>query len=285
MEKLVYTSICKNNGLVIFDFLSENDLQNGVRLYEDIGDYCQEIGREGYSTYYKVKSKQSLIANLRVVLSECMAGVLYPILHFESHGDPKRGLYVSTSNEYVGWDEIIQYVSEINQATKNNTIMVLAACYGFEISKYVKINCPCPFNYVIAPANKIQAGHLRDVILPFYKATTQTGDLRKGLSRLGEGLVMFHCGKWFYGTLAKFMIEEFNAAGRQDIVERIVSNKVARHGYKNSGLIKEERAEAKKYVRSLEGFYNHFASDFFHGSPPISYGKFREFVELKRPKQ
>lgn len=245
MKELTYTAISHNNGLIIFDALAETELQTARRLHEDLTDYCQVIGRQGYCSYHKIKSKQMLIAAMRVVLTECKAGVLFPVLHFECHGDSEKGLYLQGSNEYVGWEELVRHISEINQATRNNTGVVLAACHGFEISRFVTFKAPCPFSYLIATPNEVQAGHLRDVIPGFYKCVVQSGDLETGLTFLDSRLKLFHCGEWFYQTLASFMVNNFNAVGRAEIVEEIVSNQVAKAGYRNRELVRAARAKAK----------------------------------------
>ncbi|MGF6208810.1 hypothetical protein [Pseudomonas frederiksbergensis] len=284
MHELTYTSICRNNGLIIFDALGEADLQTGRRLHEDLLDYSHEIGRRGYCTYYSIKSKQMLIAALKSALTECKSGVLYPVLHFECHGDPDKGLYVQASNEYVGWDELVRHVAEINQATNNNVGIVLAACYGFEISKFVNFTAPCPFNFVIAAQDVIRAGQLQDVIMGFYKATVKSGDLQDGLVALDDQLMLFHSGEWFYRTLATFMVTSFNAAGRSEIVEQIVSNQVAKAGYRSRDLVRAERAKAKRFVKSTQNFYKHASRTFLHNKIPISYEDFHAFVEGKRPR-
>ncbi|RON43373.1 hypothetical protein BK666_20015 [Pseudomonas frederiksbergensis] len=284
MQELTYTSICRNNGLIIFDALSETELQTGRRLHEDLIDYCREIDRQGYCTHYSIKSKQMLIAVLQLVLSECRAGVLCPVLHFECHGDPEKGLYIHASKEYVGWSELVQHLAEINQATRNNVGVVLAACYGFEISKFITFTIPCPFNFVIAPQDVIQAGRLQDVVLDFYKTTVKSGDLQGGLVALDNQLVLFHCGEWFFSTLASCMITNFNAVARSQMVELMVSNEVAKVGYRNRELLREQRAKAKKFLKSPQNFYRLMSRTFLHNKIPISYEDFHAFVEGKRPR-
>ena len=284
MHELTYTAISKNNGVIIFDALAESEMQTGRRLEEDLLDYSQEIDRQGYCTHYKIKSKQMLIATLKMVLIECKAGVLYPVLHFECHGDPNEGLYLHASREYVSWEELIRYIAEINQATRNNTGVVLAACYGFEISRFVTFASPCPFHYVIAPQNELQTGQLNDVILGFYKVVMQTGDLQRGLDLLDSRFKLFHCGEWFYSALSTFMVKNFNAKGRSEIVEQMVSSQVAKADYKNRELVRASRAKAKRFVKSPQGFYKHASMTFFHGKTPIPYEDFHAFVEDKRPR-
>ena len=133
---------------------------------------------------------------------------------------------------------------------------MLAVCHGLEISKLVSITAPCPFNYLIAAPDEVQAGYLRDVIPAFYKSVVQSGDLQAGLALLAAPLKLFHCGEWFYRTLATFMVTSFNAAGRAEVVEQIVTDQVEKAGYRNREMIRAARARAKAYVKSPHGFYN-----------------------------
>lgn len=186
------------------------------------------------------------------------------------------------SNEYVGWDELVDEIAAINQATRNNTGVVLAVCHGFEISKFVSITAPCPFNYLVAAPDEVQAGYLRDIVPAFYKSVIQSGDLQDGLALIADHLKLFHCGEWFYRTLATFLVNSFNAAGRAEVVERIISNQIAKAGYSNREVIRSARARAKAYVKSPQSFYRNASSIFFHGKLPIPYPDFREFVESQR---
>ncbi|EJM83123.1 hypothetical protein PMI32_02380 [Pseudomonas sp. GM60] len=284
MHELTYTSVCRNNGVIIFDALAKTELQTGRRLHEDLLDFSNQIERRGYCTYYPVKSKQMMVAALKTVLNECRSGVLYPVLHFECHGDPSKGIYIHASDEYIGWDELVRYINEINVATRNNVGVVLAACFGFEISKFVNFASPCPFNFVIAAQDEILAGQLQEVLIGLYKATMSSGDLEAGLRSLDDRLNFFHCGKWFYQNLASYMINNFNAVGRSDLVEAIVSSRVAKAGYQSRELVRFERARAKKYLKTPQNFYRQASRRFFHDKVPISYEDFNAFVGAKKRK-
>ena len=139
-----------------------------------------------------------------------------------------------------------QEIAVINQATRNNMAVVLAVCHGFEVSKFVNFKAPCPFNYLIAAPDEVQAGYLRDVIPRFYKSVVQSGDLQAGLDLLAAPPKLFHCGGWFDRTLATFMVNSFNAAGRAEVVEQIVTDQVAKAGYRNREMIRAARPKAKR---------------------------------------
>jgi hypothetical protein len=253
-------------------------------LHEDIFDFCNQINRPGYCVYHRIQSKQMLYALLRAVHTECRAGVLLPVLHFECHGDPDKGLYIADSKEYVAWAELIRLIADINAATQNNTGVVLASCYGFEISKHVSFTAPCPFNFVVAAHEEITAGQLQDVMLAFYKEPVETGDLRHGLAALDSRMKAFISAEWFYRTFATFMVQHFNAVGRAEIVEGIVSSQVAKVGYVNREVVRAARGKAKAFVKSPHTYYRYATRVFLHNKVPVRYEEFHAFVESQRPR-
>lgn len=284
MKELTFTSICRNNGLIILDALPAEEMKTGRRLHEDIFDFCNQIKRPGYCTYHPIQSKQMLYAVLRAVHTECRAGVLFPILHFECHGDADKGLYIAASTEHVAWAELIGLIAEINAATQNNTGVVLASCFGFEISKHVTFQAPCPFNFVVAAHAEIKAGQLQDIMLAFYKEPVESGDLRGGLAALDSRMRAFICAEWFYRTFATFMVQHFNHAGRSAIVEAIVSSQVAKAGYESRELVRAARAKARKFVKSPQSYFRYASRMFLHNKVLVSFEDFNAFVEAKRPR-
>lgn len=284
MTVLTFTSICRNNQLIILDALPSGEMRTGWRLREDILDFCNQINRPGYCDYHRIESRQMLYAVLRAVHTECRAGVLFPVLHFECHGDPDKGLYIGPSKEYVAWPELIRLIADINAATRNNTGVVLASCYGFEISKHVSFTAPSPFNFVVAAHEEITVGQLQDVMLAFYKEPIATGDLSTGLAALDARMKPFISAEWFYRTFATFMVMHFNAAGRAEIAEGIVSSQVAKAGYVNRALVQAARARAKKFVKTPQTYYRYATRLFLHNKVPVSYEEFHSFVESKRPR-
>ena len=279
---LEYTAVCHNNSVFILDGLSSSELQTGARLQQDLTDFTNVIGRHNYATSFKVDSKAMLIAVLKAIEVQCGAGVLMPALHFEFHGDPIKGLHVAKSDEYVSWDELVSYIAPINAASRNNTAVILASCYGYEMASRVKIQHPSPFHFVIGPSSKISAGALQDTLLPFYKIMAETGNLESAIRKLDSGFKHFICGEWFFSSFAAFMVGSFSSKVRAEMVEAIVSSEVAKAGYHNRQLLRQARAQARKYLARPEEFYLGLSRRFFHGKTPVPYSEFIAFVENQK---
>ncbi|MGP6422107.1 hypothetical protein ACTZGP_25435 [Pseudomonas putida] len=291
MQELTFATVCQNNGVVIFDALPETEKQTGRHLHEDLldyclatgrQDYCQESGREDFCSYWSIKSKQMLFVALEFVLFACKPGNFQPILHFECHGDSENGLHIHASNEYVGWDELVKYIAKINQVTRNNVGVVLAACHGLQMSKYLEIGSPSPFHFLIGPQNEVECGHLQDILIEFYKKTLDSTNLQEGVATLDKKLMLFQSSEWFYQAIINFFIAEFTRAGRSALVENMVSCRVAKAGYQSRDLVRAERARAKKLVKSPQDFYRYVARIFFHNETPIPYKEIQAFVVANR---
>ncbi|MHB2138984.1 hypothetical protein ACX64L_13665 [Pseudomonas monsensis] len=286
MNQLTFTSVCMNNGLIIFDALSIKDLQTGRRLYSDVTDYTSAIGRSGYCTRYQVTSVASLHAYLMAVLSECKSGVLKPILHFEGHGHPEKGMYISASDEYISWTDLQRQVGQINRATRNNAGVVVAACHGFSLSAGLKINSPSPFNFLVAPKVEMSAGAFQDTMSNFYKMVASSGDLAAGLSGLSMEMQLLVSGEWFYSNLGTYLIHHHTQKNRQEMLETVVSREMDKASAANRAerraSLKHARKSVKNKLYDPSGFTRHFAKIFFHGDPPIALANFQGFIKAQK---
>ncbi|MEW5547092.1 hypothetical protein [Pseudomonas soli] len=277
--EIKYTAICRNNQLFIFDGLNSKDSQTGRLLDEDIRDFANSIGRYNYCTRYVIKSRVMLVALLKDIESECRAGVLFPALHFECHGDPEKGLWLAAPDEYITWPDLAQLVAPINSATRNNTSLILASCHGFAIREAVKINTPCPFHFMIAPNQKVNAGVIYDSFVPFYKEMISTGELNTALLHLDSKFQRFISGEWFYTTISHFYINSYSFKDKQEIINHIIDDEVAKAGYRNHELVRTARAKAKKVISSPKQFYMTLERLFLHGRSTVSYEDIRKFID------
>lgn len=277
--ELTYTAVCRNNGLTIFDGLSADELQTGRRLYEDVTDFANSIGRSCYCTRYVIGDRHMLVAVLKLVENECRSGTLFPALHFECHGDVRKGLLLARSKEYIPWADLMSLIAPLNAATRNNTAVVLASCNGYELSSLVSLRGGSPFHFVIAPNEEMTAGALIDTLLPFYREVMSTGDLSTAISHLDVGFKHFVCGERLYSAVASFMINNFTAKLRQEMVEEMVSNEMARLGYQNRDLVRIARSRARKYLANPRNFFRRLSKEFFHGQEPVPYDNFEAFVK------
>ncbi|MCE1054964.1 hypothetical protein [Pseudomonas alloputida] len=280
-----YTALCHNNHLFIFDALKPGESQTGRRLQEDVADYANSIGRYNYCTRYVIKNKTMLVAHLKAIECECRAGVLYPALHFECHGDADKGLWISGSDEYISWAELAALITPLSAASRNNVAVVLGTCHGFALQQSVDITVPCPFHYMIAPNQEITAGVIYDSLLPFYKEIVSTGELEVALKCLDGKFKFFCAGEWFYSMIATFYTNSYSLKDKEEMMNRMIDNEVAKAGYSNRQLIRSARVKIKKYLNNPRVFYSALERCFFHGQAKIPYDELKRFVDEQKAKR
>ena len=280
--ELTYTAVCRNNQLFIFDALKTDESQTGRRLHEDVTDYANSISRYNYCTRYEIRSRIALVAHLKAIESECKAGVLLPALHFECHGDEEKGLWLPASNEYIPWPDLSALIAPLNAATRNNLAVVLATCHGFTLWRSVNIIAPCPFHFMIAPNQEISAGAIHDSLLPFYKEVVSTGDLSAALTHLDSRFQRFIAGEWFYSIIASYYTHNYSLKDKEDIMNQMIDNEVAKAGYSNRQLIRKTRVKIKKFLNDPRQFYQALEKLFFHGQTLVPYADLKRFIEYQK---
>lgn len=277
--EITYTAICRNNQLFIFDGLSEGESQTGRRLHEDVTDFANSIGRYNYCTRYVVKNRITLVAYLKAIESECKAGVLLPALHFECHGEEEKGLWLAASKEYIPWPDLASLIAPVNAATRNNVSVILASCESFKMSESVDIQFPCPFHFLIAPNQEIEAGTTQGSLLPFYKEIVLSGQLNKALTHLDFRFKRFIAGEWFYVRIANFYANHYSAKDKEEIMNQMIDNEVAKVGYSNRQLIRSIRPQIKRSLSDPKNFYQTVERRFFHGHAHVPYADMRRFID------
>ncbi|MBK5343196.1 hypothetical protein JFU48_17655 [Pseudomonas sp. TH49] len=276
MSDLIFTSSFTNNALVILDGLGDDDQQNGRWLEETVNDFSATLHRPGYCTRYRVKDTKQLYAVLKMVETGCKTGVTKPVLHFECHGDAEKGLFLARSGEYMDWQTLLRLISGINAASRNNTGLVLASCHGFQITKLVRINEPCPFHFVLGPDSAVTAGELKNEMTAFYRMIMATDDLTAALGELDVQYKHFLCTEWFYRELAIFVIKNFSGKAKAAMTEDILGNLISMGGNRR---LKDLRKRVKEHIKTPANTFRDASKMFLHNKQPVSYAQFEAFVK------
>ncbi|WP_295672228.1 hypothetical protein [uncultured Mucilaginibacter sp.] len=155
----------KYNGVVVIQSLLDDDKQTGKELFDDIiARRCEQTQKAPY--FYQPSNKVEFLASLEEICALVIADDLFPIIHFEIHGNPV-GL-VLKNGEAVTWDELQYYCRMINVRVRNQLIITLATCYGSWIWKMIDITKPAPYWGYIGPREKIGEGTLMEDFQSFY---------------------------------------------------------------------------------------------------------------------
>ncbi|MFY0727188.1 hypothetical protein [Pseudomonas sp. NFX15] len=281
MLRLKYKAKYSTNYILIIDALSDGELQNGKRLDEDLHDLFVARNEQFPRRCIKVSDISAFRTIFEGLEKMCQYGT-QPLIHVEAHGDKIKGLKIG--RDYLPWSELIKLVTPLNILTKNNCGLVLASCFGAEISKFLQINKPCPFNFVIAPSTKKEAGELRDKMTLFYKELLSSGSFNLALVHIGENFVFFDSSKYFIEDALIYFAGQLVLVGKpaKALREKILSDVKREIG--NAEIdIKLLRDEVKKLIASPEDIYTYHAEIFLHGNIPMPYRDFESLLSAAKP--
>lgn len=275
-KDLVFASTFHNNAVVILDCLGVDDLKTGRRLEESINDMSSALGRPAYCVRKRISSHAQLYAELKVVEQSCRMGVTKPVLHFEGHGDPVKGLLISGSGEYVGWDALTALLSVLNRACRNNLGVVLASCNGYAITKLVRINAPSPYHFLLAPNSEVSAGELYAVLTEFYREIIRSSDLNWAMAQVPTHYQRFLCTEWFYIEFAKFMKQNLYGKAKSAFVDTVLDAAMTQHGRQHMTPL---RRAVKEQVRTIQCLFESTVEVFLMGKAPAEFHHLEAFVQ------
>lgn len=108
----------------------------------------------------------------------------FPVLHLECHGlSDKSGLSLGDGTPLL-WGDIKTVLTKLNQATRCNLFVTLAACHGAMLFETLDVNARAPCWGLMGPSGEVSPPDLVSSYSAFYLELLQTGDAVAALSSL-----------------------------------------------------------------------------------------------------
>lgn len=139
-------------------------------------------------SYRYVETRKQLFRWLDTIKRDVLNGGVYPLLHFEAHGN-RTGLEVGkgSSQVIVKWQEIADELRKINVLTRNNLMLSIASCYGSYIFKGVDPGERAPFFGFIAPLAEVLPDEIAEGYYQFYDRIIKTKEFDQAVLALRGG--------------------------------------------------------------------------------------------------
>lgn len=273
-KELIYKEVFHNNFIIIVNAIPDGQLQSARRVAENIQDHFQAIQAPGYCFYEKITTTGELRKIFASLEYYCSKENAYPVLHIEAHGI--RGVGLDICGEVITWKELYDLSKNVNILAKNNFGLVLASCYGNEITEAVEIDSPCPFRFVLGPYSEVKAGEIEDQTTSFYKEVISTGDLNSALSCMEEQFIYFICSRFFLTAMARFFAKRASGIHQKRAQEEMLTRTL--EGIPNTRHVRKiARAGIKRMFKDPENFIMDNMKIFLHGETPISYAELKSF--------
>jgi len=259
----------KFNRIYVIESLDISDKLTGKELYDDLLRWKDYQFQELSADYFPVKNKIEFFDRLNHIKRECIEKRHSPILHLEIHGaEDKTGL-VLQSNELVTWDELYNYLVEINMSVGNNLFLTLAVCHGAHLMQIIRLSNPAPFYGFVGSFDVINVNDLLLRYNEFYEEFFTSFKLEKAMERLHKAnpdvpstYKFISSEETFVKVYNNYIKENLSKEGIEKRAKQaIIDEKVT---FVNRGERRRfEKDFAKKVESTKEHYYKEHSSIFF----------------------
>jgi hypothetical protein len=216
---------------------------------------------------FEPQTAADLFAFLTSLEDQSKAG-LRPIIHLDTHGDARDGLFIAASGEFVAWQEVATRLRPINVAAKNNVCLVSAACESLQIIMTLDFKAPTPFLIMLAPQHTVTFGFIETNVFNFYEDLFAFHDVLAAHERhLAPELQQFHSHRLVLKRLSGYLRDGCIGKSRRKRVRRLMSETLG-PGKKHPDT-PETRRTARRTFRMATapdpGIIVRHAEPFLHG--------------------
>lgn len=255
---------CYFNTIYIVESLPASERKTGAELFNKVISPIVSKQSDQSAFYKVVSNKQDFFDTLTAIKEECVQQNRGPLLHIECHGH-KDGLGLE-SGEFVTWAELKPYLTNLNQISKLNLLVVLAACSGIFLGQTLSLNDRAPVWGIIGPNETIYDSALIADFSNFYTEFFTSFDGVKALEKLllflpnQKSQYSFINAEFFFKRVFVNYLDNYcNEAAlkkREDEIVSQIKNKTPEY----EPLL---RANLQKDLRSYEKVFNQFREQFF----------------------
>lgn len=151
----------------IIETLRRGDYPTGGRLFEDLEPLAIAASPVVTARFWRVQTREQFLEQLRSIAHDSSTHGHFPLLHIEAHGSP-RGIQVS-SGECLTWLEFKDELTAINEISRLNLLVILAACDGAHLLSIIQPPDRAPVRALIGPNRGVSAGEIERASLVFYR--------------------------------------------------------------------------------------------------------------------
>ncbi|OFV90720.1 MAG: hypothetical protein A3H28_11430 [Acidobacteria bacterium RIFCSPLOWO2_02_FULL_61_28] len=151
----------------VIESLKSGDYHTGRRLFEDLEPLAIANSPVVTAHFWSVQTREEFLARLRLIADDSRTHGQSPVLHIETHGSPD-GIQVS-SGECLTWLDLKAELTAINETSRLNLLVVLAACDGAKLYQIIQPTDRAPVFAVIGPNRTVTAGEIECATRVFYR--------------------------------------------------------------------------------------------------------------------
>jgi len=199
------------NSILIIESLPENDYKTGEVLSSMLKK--SHPGHSGIQ-YIPVESKVdfiNLMEEVRFLMHDNQG--FRPIIDIETHGNENEIGFADNSR--MPWEELMDIFRGLNKISKNELVVFLACCKGYNFIKSTTILKHSPCGYLFSPPEKISVPDVLNATVEFFNEVTVDGDLDVAADLMEQrGINCFKSEIVFLDALTKVLILDFEGKNK-----------------------------------------------------------------------
>lgn len=167
------------NKIFVLKSLGESDTFADDLYYNTIVPSCENVGlvKELIELYDKSDWDKA-------IEKICQDKLSHPLIHFEMHGDDKKGLKLRLG-DYIPWAKVIDDLRRINVRSGFNLVITMATCYSTFLAYHIAmVKKPAPYLISITANKKVLPDVTYAMYSIFFKELIRTSDLHGALKKV-----------------------------------------------------------------------------------------------------
>ncbi|WP_041653945.1 hypothetical protein [Achromobacter xylosoxidans] len=252
--------------VTIIESLKPTDFKSGTSLCESINGLREDNPEAPLAELETVQGCDGFLAKIRELTLSARDNDEFPILHIETHGwGDKSGLAFADGSS-LGWDDLAQSLGLLNEATRFNLVVCVAACFGGHFVGSIKPTAPAPCFALVGPTHTVLPDELLRSFRDFYRALLTTPTAPAALQALLAhrltvgGFLTTSVEDWFFKLADAYLRNDCTPERLKERAEKIIEQLKRESKTVNS----EQQAEIEKIGETLAfGFLDRRFSEFF----------------------
>lgn len=216
------------NKIHILESLKSHERHTGRALFEDLKVWKDQYLPKLSISYLTFDDKSELDSILGSIEDATKTKNELPFIHIEAHANEDS--LGTASGESLLWKDLFDSLQKININTKNNLVVVVAACFGSHLFKITDVLERAPFYAVLGPNQAVSISEIEAGYQVFYQELFQTKEVNGAIAKMNEILkstgkryVLINCEDLFLMASKNYLKEHCSAKARLQRVEDIVS--------------------------------------------------------------
>lgn len=216
------------DSIEIINSIPSDQSQTAIHIYDHIRDIRTGIDNPGWDVHlHRVESSTDFVALLDEITKRTAQTAAYPIVHIESHGWDESLQF--SDGSLIFWPDLSPFLRCLNQATRNNLLLICAACRGFHAIKTLldSIAEGAAVRMVIGPEETVMTGILEDALKALYSSFLENPDVEhamKDAQKVEKSMRVLRAEDAFIDAYRHMLdIEAKSAKSKREKIEELVS--------------------------------------------------------------